>query len=215
MNRHLSDIVLYRLFSVTKNKTNNLRKALTLILLKGRLIRVPLCGVLMCLVLIFQAPIAAKAQGKSRYVTLKYSDKQLLHDFNDQLFLGRKLSYYLRKKEIITVEDEVLAKLDTIIEKAETVLEMFPADLHINFVLLPSRNEVSSMYFDKYEKKVSHIAYYSLQEDTIYISVKDAKLRIIAHEIGHAIVDQYFKVNPPPYKIHELLAQFTENHITD
>jgi hypothetical protein len=169
---------------------------------------------LLFILLIFQAPFESKAQGKSRYVTLKYSDKQLLHDFNDQLFLGRKLSYYLRNKEIITVEDEVLAKLDTIIEKAETVLEMFPSDLHITFVLLPSRKEVSSAYKDKYGKQANHIAYYSLQEDTIYISVKDTKLQVIAHEIGHAIVDHYFQVRPP-YNIHELLAQFTEKHITD
>jgi len=204
MNRHLLDILVpYKLFSLTKKKKNNLLKALIL----------P-CGVLLFVLLIFQAPFEAKAQGKSRYVTLKYSDKQLLHDFNDQLFLGRKLSYYLRNKEIITVEDEVLAKLDTIIEKAETVLEMFPADLHITFVLLPSRKEVNSMYLEKYEKKANHIAYYSLLEDTIYISVKDTKLRVIAHEIGHAIVDHYFQVRPP-YNIHELLAQFTEKHITD
>jgi hypothetical protein len=171
-------------------------------------------GILLLVLLILQAPFEARTQGKSRYVTLQYSDKQLLHDFNDRLFLGRKLSYYLRNKEIITVEDEVLAKLDTIIEKAEVVLEMFPADLHITIVLLPSRKEVSSMYQDKYGKQVNHIAYYSLQENTIYISVKDTRLQVIAHETGHAIVDHYFQMRPP-YTIHELLAQFTEKHITD
>jgi Zn-dependent membrane protease YugP len=44
--------------------------------------------------------------------------------------------------------------------------------------------------------------------------VKDTKLRVVAHEVGHAIVDQYFMVRSP-YNIHELLAQFTEKHITD
>lgn len=201
--RLLGIFVPYRLFPFTKKKKNNLRKAL-----------IPPFGMLLFFLLIFLAPLELKAQGKSRYVTLEYHDKQLLHGFNDQLFLGRKLSYHLRNKEIITVEDEVLAKLDTIIEKAETVLEMFPADLHITFVLLPSRDEVGAMYFEKYQKKANHIAYYSLLEDTIYISVKDTKLRVIAHEIGHAIVDHYFQVRPP-YNIHELLAQFTEKHITD
>lgn len=166
------------------------------------------------LLLLFPAISTAQLEGKSRYVTLSYGDKQLLHDFNDELILGRKLSYYLADKTIITVEDEVLAKLDIIIEKAETVLDMFPDQLHITVVLLPSKKEVGAIYFAKYGKQANHIAYYSLQEDTVYISVDDAKLRVIAHEIGHAIVDHYFQVRPP-YTIHELLAQFTEKHITD
>jgi hypothetical protein len=173
-----------------------------------------LFGILLFLQLVLQIPLEVQAEAKSRYVTLSYSEKQLLRDFNDELILGRKLSYYLRNKDIVTVEDEVLAKLDIIVEKAEVVLDMFPDDLHLTIVLLPSSKEVSMMYMSKYNKKVNHIAYYSMQEDTIYISVDDAALRVIAHEIGHAIIDHYFQVRPP-YNIHELMAQFTEKHITD
>ncbi len=36
----------------------------------------------------------------------------------------------------------------------------------------------------------------------------------MAHEIGHAIVDHYFKVRPP-YNVHELMAQFVEKRISD
>ncbi|WP_136805365.1 hypothetical protein [Desulfosediminicola flagellatus] len=164
--------------------------------------------------LLFTFPIDLLAQGKSRYVTLKYSDKSVLRQFNSQLILSRNLRYYLKKKEITTIEDEVLAKLDILIEKAEVVLDMFPSNLHITVVLLESRKDVSTVYTQRYGKKADHIAYYSLTEDTIYISVADTKLRVIAHEIGHAIVDHYFKVRPP-YNIHELMAQFTEKHITD
>ncbi len=151
---------------------------------------------------------------KSRYATLHYNTKRILNDFNDQIRLGRKLNYLARKKNILTTEDEVLAKIDIIIEKAEVVLDMFPDDLHIHIVLLKNAGEVNRIYKQKYGKKANNIAYYSLAEDTIYISVKNAKLRVLAHEIGHAIVDHYFEVRPP-YNIHELLAQFTEKHITD
>ncbi len=173
-----------------------------------------LLRILMLFLLVVLVPSETLAQGKSRYATLNYGDKRLLRDFNDRLILGRKLNYYLRKKSTVTVEDEVLAKLDVIIEKAEVVLDMFPANLHITVVLLPSRKEVGLMYKKKYGKKSNLIAYYSLKEDTIYISVKNTKLRVISHEIGHAVVDHYFKVRPP-YNVHELMAQFTEKHITD
>lgn len=177
--------------------------------MKNRLLRI-----LMLLMLVVLVPSEAIAQLQSRYVTVRYSNKQLLHDFNDELVLNRKLRYYLRKKNIVTVQDEVIAKLDVLIEKAEVVLDMFPSNLHITVVLLGTRKDVARMYKSKYGKKVNHIAYYSLKEKTIYISVKNTKLRVIAHEIGHAIVDHYFKVRPP-YNIHELMAQFTEKHIGD
>jgi len=147
-------------------------------------------------------------------VILQYSNKELLHDFNDQIRLGRKLSHIAKRRNIITVEDEVLAKIDTIIEKAEVILDMFPNNMQITIVLLPGSRDVSRVFKQKYGKNVNHIAYYSLSEDTIYISVNDARLRVLAHEVGHAVVDHYFKVRPP-YNIHELMAQFTEKHITD
>ncbi|TKB06552.1 hypothetical protein [Desulforhopalus sp. IMCC35007] len=171
-------------------------------------------SILLFFLLVLLIPPGAQAELQSRYVTLRYSNQQLLRDFNDELVLGRKLGYYLKNKQIVTVQDEVLAKLDVIIEKAEVVLDMFPANFRITVVLLPDRRAVGAMYKTKYGKTANHIAYYSLKEKTIYISVDDTKLRVIAHEIGHSIVDHYFQVRPP-YNIHELLAQFTEKHIVD
>ncbi len=170
--------------------------------------------IILLLVLVFILPFDVFAQGKSRYVTLSYSDRNVLRSFNERLVLSRNLRYHLKKKQITTIEDEVIAKLDVLIEKAEVVLDMFPPGLHITVVLLATRRDVAAVYKKKYGKHANHIAYYSLKEDTIYISAEDAKLRVIAHELGHAIVDHYFKVRPP-YNIHELMAQFTEKHITD
>lgn len=159
-------------------------------------------------------PYLALAEVKSRYVTLHYTGRDILREFNDNVDLGQKLGYLIKKKNIVTVEEEVLAKLDAIMEKAEVVLDMFPKDLHIEVVLLPTSDEVSQVFKQKYGKKADHIAYYSLSEDTVYISVEDTKLAVIAHEFGHAIVDHYFS-DRPPYTIHELMAQFAEKHISD
>ena len=151
---------------------------------------------------------------KGRYVTVKTISRDLLKEFNEELYLGRRLGYLIKNKDIVTVEDEVRAKLDAIMEKVEVTLDMFPPDLHITLVLLPSADDVSKVYQRNYGKKVNHIAYYSLSEDTIYVSVEDTRLEVIAHEMGHAIVDHYF-TERPPYTIHELMAQFAEKHIAD
>jgi len=169
-----------------------------------------------CLILLF-APCTGPglaAEVGSRYVTLQYSDKELVREFNQKLILGRKLSSMMRKNNVETVEDEVLAKVDVMIEKIQVVLDMFPDKMHIGLVLLADEGDVADKYKEKYGKHQKNIAYYSLSENTIYISVDDTNLRILAHEMGHAVADQYFEVRPP-YKIHELMAQFAEKHITD
>jgi len=173
-----------------------------------------LCYISLILFCIVYIQPALGVEAKSRYVTLQYDGKRLLREFNDKLIMGRKLSAMMRKKNVETVEDEVLAKVDLIVEKTQVVLDMFPEKIHITLVLLTDVYAVGDMYMQKYGKRQKNIAYYSLSEKTIYISVDDTNLRVIAHEMGHAVADQYFEVRPP-YKIHELMAQFAEKHITD
>ena len=163
--------------------------------------------------LLYGAENVWAAQQKSRYATISYPNRQVLEEFNDNLRLNRKLNYAMRKN-VVTVADEVLAKLDIIIDKVQIVLDMFPDYYHVRVVILPDADDVSRVYQRKYGKRANHIAYYSLSEKTIYVSADDMKLRVIAHEIGHSVVDHFFKVRPP-YNIHELMAQFAEKHVTD
>lgn len=171
--------------------------------------------VVIALLLIFGQTMAAHAfKRSSRHVTLHYADSELLHEFNDELYIGRSLRRILRKKNLVTVEDEVMAKLDIIVEKAQVVLDMFPDNMHIHVMLLADDDAVGRIYEQNYGRSANHIAYYSLKQDTIYISVEDTSLKVFSHEVGHAVVDHYFKVRPP-YNIHELMAQFTAKHIQD
>jgi len=149
----------------------------------------------------------------SRYFTVQWNQPELLRRFNDNLSIGN-LNRFIQKGNIVTVEDELYAKLDVILEKAQIVLDMFPKGIKVTLVLLPDRRAVTAVYQQKYGKAADNIAYYSLSENTIYVSVKDANLQVIAHELGHAIVNHYF-TERPPYNIHELMAQFVEKHITD
>lgn len=173
-----------------------------------------LSSVVLALLLICAVSNVQAQEQKSRYATLFYSDKEVLREFNDNLRLNRKLSHSMRKKNVVTVADEILSKADIIIEKVQVVLDMFPNKYHVRLVIVPDSGDVARIYKKKYGKKVRHIAYYSLSEKTIYISADDTNLRVLAHEIGHSVVDHYFKVRPP-YNIHELMAQFAEKHVTD
>jgi hypothetical protein len=171
------------------------------------------CALLVLLIL-FQPLTAICQELQTRYATVQYANTNLLHDFDDELYLGRQLGGMLKGMRSVSRQDDIKNKIDLLVEKVELVLDMFPARVHFTLVLLPSRKDVQQMYRQKYGKRVSHIAYYSLTEETIYIAVDDASLRVFSHELGHMIVDHYFEVRPP-YRIHEVLAQYAEKHVTD
>ena len=159
-------------------------------------------------------PAHLYAEHKNSYVTLHCISEEILREFNEKLDLGPIPCEAVATEEDVPVEEQVAAKLDAIIERAKVVLNMYPKNMHVNVVILPTSQECSAVFTQKYGKKEEQIAYYSLSEDTIYISATDASLGVIAHELGHAIIDFHF-FERPPYHVHELMAQSVEKHIQD
>lgn len=150
---------------------------------------------------------------RSRYATITYTDLESLRTFNNKLYMGR-LKYLLNKKKSETIEDEVKNKIDLIVEKVETVLDMYPSRLKFKIVIHPSKKGIKADYQRLYKRDVNYIAFYSPGKNTVFYSANNAKLRVVAHEIGHVVAENYFAISPPP-KIHEVLAQYAETHVSD
>ena len=121
------------------------------------------------------------------HVTLQCDSDQVLRDFNDRLELGPRLCTMVEQKDYVTVEDELTAKFNAIIEQAKFVLNMYPRNLHVKVVILPTAQDCSAVFARKYGQRENKIAYYSLSENTIYISASDARTGVVAHELGHAL----------------------------
>ncbi len=150
---------------------------------------------------------------KTRYITIVYNNEDQLRRFNKEISLG-SLSYLLRNKKSITADDEIKNKLDVIIERVESILEMYPKEVKFTITLLSSDDEVQGIFRSKYGKNVDYIAFYSPRDKTIFVSVKDIELEVLAHEIAHVVIDFYYGTSTPT-KIHEVLAQYVETHLRD
>lgn len=150
---------------------------------------------------------------RSRYATIRYPSSEVLRSFNRKLYLGR-LRYEMPDQASLSAEAELAHKVDVITRRVQQVLDMAPPRLHYTLEILPSVKAVQAAYQRIYGKKTSFIGFYSPRKNTVYMSVSKAKLRILAHEVGHVVVENYFEISPP-VKIHEVLAQFTERHLGD
>jgi hypothetical protein len=165
------------------------------------------------LIILTFSSVSSASELKSRYTTIMYGNEDQVRRFNDEVSLG-SLSYLLRNRGGITTGDEVKNKVDIIIERVESILEMYPKALQFHIVLFPSDNEVQAIFRKIYGKDVDYIAFYSPRDKTVYVSVKNIELTVLAHEIGHVIIDFYYGT-ATPQKIHEVLAQYVEEHLKD
>ncbi len=148
----------------------------------------------------------------SKYATITYFDKGDIRKFNKKLYMGRLQSQIRGSGN--TIESEVVAKIDFIVEKVRLVLDMFPPKFKFFIVIHPGVKEVQQDFRNIYNVNVGYIAFYSPSRNKVFFSANNAVLRVVAHEIGHCVAENYFVVSPPQ-RIHEVLAQFAEAHVTD
>jgi hypothetical protein len=149
---------------------------------------------------------------ESRYAAITYSSHDDLRKFNNELYMGRLRSQIRKSGD--TIEDEVVAKINFIVEKVMVVLDMFPPELKFSIVIHPNEKQVQQDFRKIYKVDVDYIAFYSPSRNRVFYSANNATLRVVAHEIGHTVVENYFNISPPQ-RIHEVLAQFAEKHVTD
>ncbi len=150
---------------------------------------------------------------ESRYAVITFYDHDALRRFNDELYMGR-LGSQMRRNTGETIEDEVISKIDFIVEKVMTALDMFLPDLKFSIVIHPDEKSVHKDFYEIYKVDVDYIAFFSPSKKTVFYSADNASLRVVAHEIGHVVAENYFPISPPQ-RIHEVMAQYAEQHVTD
>ncbi|MCF8044605.1 MAG: hypothetical protein K9J83_02000 [Desulfarculaceae bacterium] len=151
------------------------------------------------------------AEIKTRFGKITYDSPDALREFNHELYMGRLKS---RVNESDTLEGEVKHKLEYIVQKVMLVQDMNISKLNFRIVIHPSEEGVQEDFNRLYGVEVNYIAFYSPDQNIVFYSAEDASLRVVAHEIGHVVAEHYFQVSPPS-KIHEVMAQYAEKHVTD
>jgi hypothetical protein len=86
--------------------------------------------------------------------------------------------------------------------------------LRIKIKIFRTRKELNDEYSKIFAATEDIKSFYIYKYNTIYVSEEDISDSVIAHEMGHAIIDHYFSVIPPE-KVRELLASYVDLHLAD
>ncbi len=177
----------------------------------NRFLYIPFVVVLGVTLFVFECPAF---ELKSRHAIITYDDRNDLKRFNKNLYMGRRLRSLVKKQGADTVEEEVVAKINVIVEKVMTALDMFQSKLVFSIVIRGYESAVQKDFKRIYDVDVNYIAFFDPHNNIVYYSANNGTLRVVAHEIGHVVVENYFTISPPQ-RIHEVMAQYAEKHVSD
>jgi len=107
--------------------------------------------------------------------------------------------------------DSIKQKVDVLFDKVEQILGMYGHRDKVIINLYPK----SSFYEVRKRinsKNCRFRAWYIFEQNTIYINVGDVHEGILAHEIAHAIIDNYLSVRPPK-NTSEILARYVDKNL--
>ncbi len=180
-------------------------------------------GVLFCLIFepLFGQPAAAE-QGenkwfiiKSNYFTIYCGETVDLKTVANQLERrGLFVSGVYDPNPASAPTEKIAYRLDRILKRVKDVLDMYP-DMHeLKIKIFKDREALSAEYCKIFNAPADYKAFYIYQHNMIYTSEEDISDSVIAHEMGHAVVDHYFSVIPPE-KVRELLATYVDLHLED
>ena len=114
----------------------------------------------------------------------------------------------------VSVEVRMGFLLDRLCNRAQDLLDMRPKMARLKIKIYESRDELNDEYYRIFKSRPGYKAFYIHKYSTIYTSEEDMSDSVIIHEMGHAIVDHYFAVIPPPV-VGEILASYVDMHLTD
>jgi len=182
-----------------------------------------------CLALSLSSPVQgqpadnAKWQTlETRYTIIRYQSFEDLKKFDGKVDYSPGqwgLKRLFSSPDSNNTADNIGRKVDALYERVQEILGMRKQTKKIFINIYPDKNLLLVAYKKIYDKSFSAYntfaeprAWYLYELNTIYINVNDLREGMLAHEMGHAIIDHYLSVRPPRATA-EILARYVDSHL--
>jgi hypothetical protein len=153
---------------------------------------------------------------KSQSVTIHYADSGQLEAFARKIRAGA-FTLALNKVLVGSVgesnQTELGGFLDQLLKRVQLVLDMPMPKITVEIQIHKNVREVAETYSRLAGGSSNAPAFYWKKTNTIHIQTDNLTTGMLAHEMGHAILDRYFAIQPPT-KIAEMLCQYVDKEIS-
>jgi len=154
---------------------------------------------------------------QSKFCTIHYSDSDQLARFAGKIRAG---AFTHALNQILvgrggspSNQTELGEFLDALFKRVQLALDMPMPKLHVEIQIHKNVEEVRAAYTQLTGGSSNAPSFYWKKSNTIHIQPENLTVGMLAHEMGHAVLDHYFAIQPPE-KIAEMLCQYVDKEIT-
>jgi len=108
----------------------------------------------------------------------------------------------------------ITRKMDSLFERVQQILDMRKKMKKVIINIYPDAQQFHEAYYHITWTQCQVRSWYLYETNTIYINVDDIHEGILAHEMAHAIINNYLDVRPPRATA-EILAVYVDQHLFD
>ena len=109
---------------------------------------------------------------------------------------------------------KLIQKIDDLFARAQEILDMRKYMRRVKINIYSSKEKLQAAYRREIKTQGEYRTWYLFEQHTIYLQIEDINEGMLAHEMAHAIIDNYFQVRPPPASA-EILARYVDAHLND
>jgi hypothetical protein len=152
---------------------------------------------------------------ETRYTKIHYQVEADLLKFQQEIKLQREhwsIKHLFSPAAPNDLQEQVSAKVDQLFERVQEILDMSKKMPRVAIMVYPDKKQLRQAYGEIYHKQCKVRAWYRYKNNTVYITVADLQVGMLAHELAHAIIDHYLIVKPPAASA-EILARYVDSHL--
>ncbi|RJR44980.1 MAG: hypothetical protein C4576_12510 [Desulfobacteraceae bacterium] len=173
-------------------------------------------AMLLCMPLRVECGSAQGGLHKSRFASIHYQEPgqlDLLARMIKPTALTASLERIFMGNQETTQEEMAGKYVDRLFLRVQALLEMPRYDMKVQIRLFRDQSELSAAFAGITSRHTHVPAFFWKETNSIYLNIEKASPGILAHEMAHAVIADFFIVTPPE-KISELLCRYVDREIS-
>jgi len=171
-----------------------------------------------CLVVIFTFEVGYAGDSRvvleTRHTIITFNSEDDLASFNDAINYAEtnSLASIFSSETAADIRSDLKRKVDLLFEKVQLILDMRKEMKPVRVRVYSNAEELDEAYFKIYKTKNTVRGWYVYDFNTVFLNVEDVHEGMLAHELGHAVIDHFLAARPPRATA-EILAKYVDENL--
>lgn len=152
----------------------------------------------------------------TKHTILQFLSDEDLIEFDSQIDYGPGggLGSLFGSSDEKNNREKLVQKIDTLFKRVQEILDMRKFIRRVTINIYPDNDALQTAYREEVRGNAQLRAWYLFEKHTIYLQIDDINEGMLAHELAHAIIDNFLQVRPPAASA-EILARYVDAHLFD